>query len=104
MQICLQTFELDWTQDQSLAVVCCPQVSGHTFAAATTAAGIVVRGGTYQHLALDVHRLCGSQELEGFKCESGVSTAASDVGVVGVVHRTSVGEAGRCSSFKMVCI
>lgn len=86
------TFELDGAQDQSLAVVFWPQVSGHTFLAATAAAGIVVRGWAYQDLALDVHWLCGSQKLEGLKCETGIGTGASDVGLVGVVHGTSKGE------------
>lgn len=88
----LQTFEFDGTQDQSLTVVFWPQVSGHTFVAATTAAGIVVRGLAYQDLALDVHRLCGSQELEGLKCETGIGSGASDVAPVGVVHGTAKGE------------
>lgn len=88
----LQTFELDGTQDQSLAVVFWPQVSGCTSAAAAAAAGIVVRGWACQDLALDVHRLCGSQELEGLKFETGIRAGASAVGVVGAVHSTSKGE------------
>lgn len=60
--------------------------------AATAAAGIVVGGLAYQDLALDVHRLCGSQELEGLKCETGEGIGARAVGPVGVVHRTSKGE------------
>lgn len=56
------------------------------------ASGIVVRGWAYQDLALDVHRVSCSQELEGLKLETGKGTGASDVGIVGVVHRTSDGE------------
>ena len=94
----LQTSELDGTQDQSLAVVFCPQVSGHTRSAVRriVAAGIAVRGWAYQDLALDVHRLCGSQELEGPKCETGIGTEASVVGPEGAVHGTSGGETRNC--------
>lgn len=52
----------------------------------------MVRGWAYQDLALDVHRLCGSQELEGLKCETGIGSGARDVVVVGVVCRASKGE------------
>ena len=52
---------------------------------------IVVRSWAYQDLALDVHILCGSEEPEGLKSETGVCTGASAVGVVGAVHRTSEG-------------
>ena len=90
---CLLTFELDGTQDQRLAVVFWPQVSGRTSVAATAAAGIVVGGLAYQDLALDVHRLCGSQELEGLKCEAGVVPGARDVVAIGVVHSTAKSEA-----------
>lgn len=69
-----------------------PQVSGLPFAAATAAAWIVVRGLAYQDLALDVHRLCGSQELEGLECETGIAMGTSHVGLVGVVHTASKGE------------
>lgn len=55
-------------------------------------AGVVVRGWAYQDLALDVHRLCGSQELEGLKCETGKGMGATVVNLVGVVHSTSTGE------------
>lgn len=83
---------MDGTQDQSLAVVFWPHISGGTVVASTAAAGIVVRGGAYQDLALDVQRLCGSQELESLKSEAGIGTGATDVGIVGVIHRTATGE------------
>lgn len=84
----LPTFELDGTQNQSLAVVLWPQVSGRTSSASAAAAGLV-GAGAYQDLALDVYRLIGSQELEGLKSETGIVTEAIKEGLIGVVHRTS---------------
>lgn len=93
-----QTFELDGTQDQSLAFVGRPQVSGRTSVAAPAAPRVVVGRLAYQDLALDVHRLCGSQELEGLESEAGISTGAGGVGLVGVVHRTAESKRDTCVS------
>lgn len=90
----LQTFELDGAQDQSLAVMFRPHVSGCTSVAAKAAARLV-SSWTYQDFALNIHRLCGSQELEGLKGETGVRLGASDVGMVGVVFTTPKGENDR---------
>ncbi len=84
----LHTFELDGTQNDSLAVTSGPQVSCLTPCATKPTAGRV-RFGAYQDLALDVHGLIGSQELEGLKCETGIGTFAIVEGPKGVVHGTS---------------
>lgn len=71
--------------DQGLAVVLSLQVSGLTSAAATATAGVGVAGLADQHLALQIHRLGGSQKLEGFETEAGVVVEAGCVGLVGAV-------------------
>lgn len=87
----LQTFELDGAQDQSLAFMIRPHISDDTLVAAKAAARFVSVW-TYQDFALNIHWLCGSQELEGLKCESGISLGASGVGSVGTVFWTSKGK------------
>lgn len=68
-----------------MAVLRGPQGPGPTAAAPPPAPGVVVEGGADHHLALQVHRLVGAQELEGFEPEAGVGLGAGGVGVVGVV-------------------
>lgn len=69
-----------------------PQVSGNTVVAATAAAGVAVRGLAYQDFALEEDWLTSSEELEGLKCETGVGVVARNVGMVGVIYRTSKSE------------
>lgn len=90
--IYIQTFEFNWTHKQSLAFVLWLQVSGYSSHAATSAAGAVVRGLTYQDSALDVHRLFSLQELKGPERKAGIVCGATNVGLVGAIHRTSKGE------------
>lgn len=61
------------------------QVSDLTSAATTATAGVGVGGLADQHLALQIHRLGGSQEPEGFKTEAGVVVEARCVDLVGAV-------------------
>lgn len=82
---------MDGTQDQRLALVFQPQTSGPAFPAASATEGVVVGGLAYQDLALDVNGLCGSQELKGLECETGIGTAARDDRLVGAVHGTPKG-------------
>lgn len=84
----LQTSELDGAQDQGLAIMFGPQVPGFPSAATPAAAGIAITGLTYENLALHIHRLCGTQKLEGFKPETGIGAGASDIGPVGAVFST----------------
>lgn len=68
------------------------QVSGLTAAATTTTAGVGVSGLADYHLALQIHRLCGSQKLEAFKTEAGVVVEARHVDLVCVVCSASTDE------------
>lgn len=68
------------------------QVSGLPSAATTATAGVAVSGLADQHLALEIHRLGGSQKLEGFKTEAGVVFEARCVDLVGAVCTASTGE------------
>lgn len=72
-----------------------PQVSSRTSPATMTAARVSITGRAYQDLALKIHGLCGPQELEGLKSETGVGPCARCVGHVGAVHGTSKGENDR---------
>lgn len=83
---------MNGASDQGLAVVLILQVSGLTSAATTATAGVGVSGLADQHLALEIHRLGGSQKLEGFKTEAGVVVEARCVDLVGAVCSASTGE------------
>lgn len=87
---------MNGASDQGLAVVLSLQVSGLTSAATTATAGVGVGGLADQHLALEVHRLGGSQKLEGFKTEAGVIVEARCVDLVGAVYGASTDETGHC--------
>lgn len=78
--------------DHGLAVVLTLQVSGLPSAATTATAGGAVSGLADQHLALEIHRLGGSQKLEGLKTETGVVVEARCVDLVGAVCGASTGE------------
>lgn len=83
--------------DQGLAVVLTLQVSGLPSAATTATAGGAVSGLADQHLALEIHRLGGSQKLEGLKTEAGVVVEARCVDLVGAVCGASTGKKrGHC--------
>lgn len=70
-------------------MVLSPQLSPPAPAAAAATAGVGVGGLADQHLALKIHRLAGSQELEGFKTEAGVVVEAGRVDPVGAVRAAS---------------
>lgn len=85
------TFELDGAQDQGVAPLGGSQVPGLAGAAASAAAGVVVRSLADGDFTLQVHWLIGSQELESLEGEAGVATGTRGVGEVGGVPPTSVG-------------
>lgn len=68
------------------------QVSGLTSGATTATAGVQVRFLADHHLALEIHRLGGSQKLEGSKTELGFGFNARCVDIVGVVDLASTDE------------
>lgn len=88
----IQTFELNGASDQCLAVVLGGQVSGLTSAATTATARVAVTVLADQHLALKIHRLAGSQKLEGSKSKAGVVFQAVCVDLVSAVCGASTDE------------
>lgn len=68
------------------------QVSGLTSGATTATAGVDVSGLADHHLALEIHRVGGSQKLEGSKAELGNGVDARCEDLVGVVYWASTDE------------
>lgn len=83
---------MNGASDQGLALVLRLQVSGLTFHATMATARVGVTVLADQHLALKVHRLAGSQKLEGSKTEAGVVFEARCVDLISAVCCTSTGE------------
>lgn len=75
------------------------QVSGLTSLATTATARIGVTVLADQHLALKIHRLAGSEKLEGSKTEAGVVFEARCVDSISAVCRASTGETQVVTSY-----